>query len=52
MAVCAEQAPPESKISTGHLSACWLHAAGLTGGQSRPLAGRHSPVAPDQGKEA
>jgi peptide/nickel transport system ATP-binding protein len=57
MAVCAEQVPPESEVSTGHVSACWLHATGLTGGQSRPLAGRagnltSSPAAPDQGKEA
>jgi peptide/nickel transport system ATP-binding protein len=57
MAVCAEQVPPESEVSTGHVSACWLHATGLTGGQSRPLAGRagnlaSSSVAPDQGKEA
>jgi peptide/nickel transport system ATP-binding protein len=57
MAVCAEQVPPEFEVSTGHVSACWLHATGLTGGQSRSLAGRagnlvSSQVAPDQGKEA
>jgi peptide/nickel transport system ATP-binding protein len=57
MAVCAEQVPPPFEVSTGHVSACWLHAADLTGGQSRSLAGRagnlvSSPVAPDQGKEA
>jgi peptide/nickel transport system ATP-binding protein len=57
MAVCAEQVPPDFQVATGHVSACWLHATGLTGGQSRPLA-RHagnlvpSPVTPDQGKEA
>jgi peptide/nickel transport system ATP-binding protein len=43
MAVCAEQVPPETEVSTGHVSACWLHATGLTGGQSRPLAGRGEP---------
>ena len=57
MAVCAEQVPPAFEVSTGHVSACWLHATDLTGGQSRSLAGRagnlmSSPVAPDQGKEA
>jgi peptide/nickel transport system ATP-binding protein len=57
MAVCAEQVPPVFEVSTGHVSACWLHATGLTGGQSRSLAGRagnlvSAPVAPDQGKEA
>ena len=57
MAVCAERVPPDFEVSTGHVSACWLHATDLTGGQSRPLAGRagnlvSSPVAPDQGKEA
>ncbi len=57
MAVCAERVPPDFQVATGHVSACWLHATGLTGGQSRPLAGHAgnlvpSPVAPDQGKEA
>jgi peptide/nickel transport system ATP-binding protein len=57
MAVCAEQVPPAFEISTGHVSACWLHATDLTGGQSRSLARRagnlvSSPAAPDQGKEA
>jgi peptide/nickel transport system ATP-binding protein len=57
MAVCADRVPPEFEVSTGHVSACWLHATGLTGGQSRPLAGRAgnlvpSRIAPDQGKEA
>jgi peptide/nickel transport system ATP-binding protein len=57
MAVCAERLPPGFEVSTGHVSACWLHATDLTGGQSRPLAGRAgnlvpSPAAPDQGKEA
>ena len=57
MAVCAEQVPPAFEVSTGHASACWLQATGLTGGQSRPLAGRagdlvSAPGAPDQGKEA
>jgi len=57
MAVCAERVPPGFEVSTGHVSACWLHATDLTGGQSRPLAGRAgnlvpSRIAPDQGKEA
>jgi len=57
MAVCAERVPPDFEVSTGHVSACWLHATDLTGGRSRPLAGRagnlvSSSVAPDQGKEA
>jgi len=57
MRVCTEQAPPEFEVAAGHASACWLHATGLTGGQTRPLAGRAgnlvpSPAAPDQGKEA
>jgi peptide/nickel transport system ATP-binding protein len=57
MSVCTEQVPPAFEVSTGHVSACWLHATDLTGGQSRSLAGRagnlgSSPVAPDQGKEA
>jgi peptide/nickel transport system ATP-binding protein len=57
MAVCAAQAPPESGVATGHVSACWLHATGLTGAQARPLPGRArtlqpSPEAPGQGKEA
>jgi peptide/nickel transport system ATP-binding protein len=57
MAVCAERVPPEFEVSTGHVSACWLQATDLTGGQSRPLAGRAgnlvpSRIAPDQGKEA
>ena len=57
MAVCAERVPPGFEVSAGHVSACWLHATGLTGGQSRPLAGRArnlvpSRIAPDQGKEA
>ena len=57
MAVCAERVPPDFEVSTGHLSACWLQATDLTGGQSRPLAGRtghlvSSRITPDQGKEA
>jgi peptide/nickel transport system ATP-binding protein len=57
MAVCAERVPPDFEVSTGHVSACWLQATDLTGGQSRPLAGRagrlvSSRITPDQGKEA
>jgi peptide/nickel transport system ATP-binding protein len=56
MAVCAQQAPPPFEVATGHHSACWLHAAGLSPAQSRPLPGRdHSLVAstalPEPGKE-
>ena len=56
MAVCAERVPPETEVSAGHASACWLHVTGLTAAESRPLAGRagdlvSAPVAPDQGKE-
>jgi peptide/nickel transport system ATP-binding protein len=56
MAVCRERVPGDFEVSAGHVSACWLHATGLTGGQSRPLAGRAaslvaSPDTPDQGKE-
>jgi len=56
MAVCAERVPPETEVSTGHTSACWLHATGLTAAESRPLAGRagdlvSSRAVPDQGKE-
>jgi peptide/nickel transport system ATP-binding protein len=40
MAVCAERVPPETEVSAGHASACWLHATGLTAAQSSPLAGR------------
>jgi peptide/nickel transport system ATP-binding protein len=57
MAVCAERVPPDFEVATGHVSACWLHATDLTGGQSRPLAGGaghlvSSRITPDQGKEA
>ena len=57
MAVCAERVPPDFEVSTGHVSACWLQATDLTGGQSRPLAGHaghlvSSRITPDQGKEA
>ena len=57
MAVCAERAPAEFEVSAGHTSACWLHATGLTGAQSCPLAGRAGELtppalAPDRGKEA
>jgi peptide/nickel transport system ATP-binding protein len=57
MAVCAERVPRDFEVATGHVSACWLHATDLTGGQSRPLAGRaghlvSSRITPDQGKEA
>jgi peptide/nickel transport system ATP-binding protein len=57
MAVCAERVPPDFEVATGHVSACWLHATELTGGQSRPLTGRagnlvSSRRTPDQGKEA
>ena len=56
MAVCAERVPPDFEVSTGHVSACWLHATGLTAAESRPLAGRagdlvSSRAVPDQGKE-
>jgi peptide/nickel transport system ATP-binding protein len=56
MAVCGERVPPEFEVSAGHLSACWLHATDLTGGQSRPLAVRAADLIParalpDQGKE-
>jgi peptide/nickel transport system ATP-binding protein len=33
MAICAQQAPPGIEVTSGHVSACWLHAkdAGPTG---------------------
>jgi peptide/nickel transport system ATP-binding protein len=37
MAVCAERVPPAFEVTTGHHSACWLHATGLSAGQSRRL---------------
>jgi peptide/nickel transport system ATP-binding protein len=39
MAVCADATPPPAEVGGGHLSACWLHAAGLAPAQSRPLRG-------------
>jgi peptide/nickel transport system ATP-binding protein len=56
MAVCAQQAPPPFEVAAGHHSACWLHAAGLSPAQSRPLPGRDhrlvaSPALPEPGKE-
>jgi len=27
MPICAQQAPPPSKVAPGHISACWLHAS-------------------------
>jgi peptide/nickel transport system ATP-binding protein len=57
MAVCAQRVPPAFEIATGHTSACWLHATGLTPAQSRPLPRRASslvasPAVPEPGKEA
>jgi peptide/nickel transport system ATP-binding protein len=37
MAVCAEERPAAIGVASGHSSACWLHATGLTAAQSRPL---------------
>jgi peptide/nickel transport system ATP-binding protein len=37
MAVCAERVPPAFEVATGRHSACWLHATGLSAGQSRRL---------------
>jgi hypothetical protein len=56
MAVCAQRVPPAFEVATGHASACWLHAPGLTAQQSRPLPARASslvasPAVPDPGKE-
>jgi peptide/nickel transport system ATP-binding protein len=56
MTVCAQSTPPAFDVSAGHQSACWLHAAGLTEAESRPLPGRPdglvpSPSAPAHGKE-
>ena len=56
MTVCADRVPPETEVSAGHASACWLHSTGLTAAESRPLSGRagdlvSSRAAPDQGKE-
>ena len=56
MAVCTQRVPPAFDVATGHTSACWLHATGLTPQQSRPLPGRDSslvasPAVPDPGKE-
>ncbi len=56
MAVCAQRVPPAFEVATGHSSACWLHATGLTADQSRPMPGRASslvasPAVPDPGKE-
>jgi peptide/nickel transport system ATP-binding protein len=56
MAVCADRVPPETEVSAGHASACWLHVTGLTAAESRPLTGRagdlvSSRAVPDQGKE-
>ena len=38
MTVCAEERPSAIKVASGHYSACWLHATGLTAAQSRPLS--------------
>jgi peptide/nickel transport system ATP-binding protein len=56
MTVCPQRTPPAFDVSAGHRSACWLHAAGLTEAESRPLPGRPdglvpSPSAPAHGKE-
>jgi peptide/nickel transport system ATP-binding protein len=56
MAVCAQRTPPAFDVATGHKSACWLHAAGLTEAEARPLHGQPdslvpSPSAPAHGKE-
>jgi peptide/nickel transport system ATP-binding protein len=37
MAVCAERVPPAFEVATGHDSACWLHATGLSAAESRRL---------------
>ncbi len=41
MQVCAQDRPPAAEVATGHTSACWLHASGLTPAQSRPLSGAY-----------
>ncbi|MBO0777041.1 MAG: ABC transporter ATP-binding protein, partial [Actinobacteria bacterium] len=37
MRVCAAATPPLTETTTGHRSACWLHAHDLDAGQSRPI---------------
>lgn len=38
MAICADAAPRAFPVATGHMSACWLHAADLDSAQASPLA--------------
>jgi peptide/nickel transport system ATP-binding protein len=46
MAVCADSVPPGTEVTSGHHSACWLHATGLTGDQARPLSRAGQPARP------
>jgi hypothetical protein len=43
MAVCAEATPPGSTVADRHVSACWLHASGLTAEQRRSLISATEP---------
>jgi peptide/nickel transport system ATP-binding protein len=38
MAICVEEAPPGVPVADGQVSACWLHATGLTAAQRQPLS--------------
>ncbi len=57
MAICAAATPAAIEVADGHQSACWLHAAGLTRAQARPLGRAEQPAGPpahpiaDQGEE-
>jgi oligopeptide/dipeptide ABC transporter ATP-binding protein len=37
MAICVAAVPPGAQVADSHVSACWLHATGLTTAQSQPL---------------
>ncbi|GAA1971920.1 ABC transporter ATP-binding protein [Catenulispora subtropica] len=61
MRVCADALPAPLPVGEDHVSACWLHASGLTGEQREPLAATAERVpapvgpageAPDDGTEA
>jgi peptide/nickel transport system ATP-binding protein len=43
MAVCTTATPPGTEVADRHVSACWLHAPGLTAAQRRPLSAATEP---------
>jgi peptide/nickel transport system ATP-binding protein len=46
MPICAEQAPPDVEVASGHVSACWLHAKDADPAMSQDTGPGPGPIPP------